>query len=196
MSNWNTILNPAWSFILYSNFHAMNGSTKISTYHNRSLPTALLQLLIRPFVFLISKPGKPLPSGSPQLKPPASVALQYNVFELLIDEVWLYDLTAKSHEVDRNNQDRTRRVYYTAGGSFRMPPLSDHWKFLTELSEEIPDAVISLISPPLAPHSPAPLIFPRLVKLSKTLLSSEEDERVTFVGDSSATLLEERLSWL
>lgn len=77
-----------------------------------------------------------------------------------------------------------------------MPPSSDHWKFLAELSDKIPSAVINLISPPLAPHSPAPLTFPRLVKLSKTLLSSKEDEMVTFVGDSSATLLEERLSWL
>ena len=66
-----------------------------------------------------------------------------------------------------------------------MPPSSDHWKSLAELSEKIPSVVISLISPPLAPHSPAPLTFSRLVKLSKTLLCSEEDEMVTFVGDSS-----------
>ena len=49
----------------------------------------------------------------------------------------------------------------------------------------IPDSVIRLISSPLAPHSPAPMTFPRLVKLFGTLLSSGEDEIVSFVGDFS-----------
>lgn len=41
------------------------------------------------------------------------------------------------------------------------------------------------ISPPLAPHSPAPLTFPHMVRLFSKLLSSEENEIVSFVGDSS-----------
>lgn len=64
-----------------------------------------------------------------------------------------------------------------------MPLFSDHWKFFAELSEKIPDSVIRLISSPLAPHSPAPMTFPRLVKLFGTPLSTEEDEIVSFVGD-------------
>ena len=53
------------------------------------------------------------------------------------------------------------------------------------MSKEVLDSVISLISPSLAPHSPAPLTFPHLVKLFTTLLSSQKDEIVSFVGDSS-----------
>lgn len=66
-----------------------------------------------------------------------------------------------------------------------MPPSSNHWRFIAELSKRIPDSVISLISPPLAPHSPAPVTIPHLVKLFRTLLSNGRDETLSFAGDSS-----------
>lgn len=163
----------------------MDNSISISKHHHRSLRTALLQCFIRPFGTLISKPGKPLPPGSPQLKPPAPVARQCNVSERRVDDVWIYDLTTKSLEAGRNKRSQTHRVYYVAGGSFCMPPSPNHWKFLAELSKKMPDSIVSLISPPLAPHSPGPLTFPHLVKLFSKLLSSEENEIVSFVGDSS-----------
>lgn len=77
--DYNTTLNRTGPFIfdgtdslqLFVSVRMMEPSIKISRHHNRSLPTALLQFLIRPFGSLISKPGKTLPSASLQLKPPA-----------------------------------------------------------------------------------------------------------------------------
>lgn len=167
----------------------MDGSIRTIKHHNRSLRSALLHHLLRPFRSSIFKPGKPLPPGSPQLHPPASVAHQCHVSERRIDDVWIYDLTARSQQVDGETQHRTKhqthQVYYIAGGSFSMLPSSDHWKFVAELSKKIPCSVISLISPPLAPHSPAPQTFSLLVTLFKTLLNSEERKTVSFAGDSS-----------
>ncbi|MCJ1456870.1 hypothetical protein MMC28_007236 [Mycoblastus sanguinarius] len=157
---------------------------------DRSLPSALLQCLIHPFGSLISKPGKSLPAGSPQLKPHSSLSGQCNVTERQIEDTWIYDITANvPHDDTKDGTDNrlpSWRIYYIAGGSFCMLPSSEHWKFCAELSRMIPHSVISLISPPLAPHSPAPVTFPHLLRLYKTLMtSSKEGESISFVGDSS-----------
>ena len=67
-----------------------------------------------------------------------------------------------------------------------MPPSSDQWKFLLELGQKAPGLHISLLSPPLAPHSPAPLAFPQPLQLCKTLMtqSNESNDSVYFAGDS------------
>ena len=50
---------------------------------------------------------------------------------------------------------------------------------------------INLLSPPLAPHSPAPVTYPQLLRLYKTLMtqSNEANESVCFAGDSSGANL-------
>ena len=168
----------------------------ITHRHDRTLPNALLQFLIQPFGHLISKPGKPLPAGSPHLKPHSSAARKCNITERRVEDIWIYDLVAKFPHRDTSvgnghSAKRTRRVYYIAGGSFCMLPSPDHWRFLAALSTEIPHSVISIISAPLAPHSPAPVTFPHLVRLYKSLMTARSDvsregeETVSFMGDSS-----------
>lgn len=72
-----------------------------------------------------------------------------------------------------------------------MPPSSDHWKFCATLAKSIPDVVVSIISPPLAPNCPAPDTFPQLTGLFKTLLiqAEQKHESVSFAGDSSGANL-------
>ncbi|KAL9045692.1 MAG: hypothetical protein Q9214_001307 [Letrouitia sp. 1 TL-2023] len=56
------------------------------------------------------------------------------------------------------------------------------------LATQIPNATISIISPPLVPTSPAPATLPHLAHLCKTLLqaaSQADDGVMTFLGDSS-----------
>ena len=166
---------------------------KVTKRQGRSISTATLQTTIRPFAVLISKPGKPLPAGSPPLEIDPSAAKVCIIEERKIDDIWIYDISAKASSVrlgpirDDGVHARKRRIYYIAGGSFCMPPSADHWKILAELSRSMPDVHISLLSPPLAPHSPAPLAYPGLLQLYKTLTiqSNEANESVCFAGDSS-----------
>ena len=114
-----------------------------------------------------------------------------------MEDIWLYDISAEhaSPTSEEAQADRTsvkkRRIYYIAGGSFCMPPSSDHWEFLVELGQKAPGLHITLLSPPLAPHSPAPLAYPQLLQLYKTLMtqSNESNESVCFAGDSSGANL-------
>lgn len=94
----------------------------------------------------------------------------------------MYDLAAKSHEVDCRYQNQTYRVYQIAGYIFCVLLSSDYWDFIAELREKILDSVFSMISPSFAPPSSAPLTFPHLVKLFQRRWSSEKDEVVSFVG--------------
>ena len=170
---------------------------KVTKFQNRSCSTASLQTIIQPFATLISKPGKPFPAGSPQLKIPTSAAKACTIDERKEEDIWIYDISAKSSSVKSKSvqgneiPSRKCRLYYIAGGSFCMPPSPDHWKFVTELSQNISAVQISLISPPLAPHSPAPLTYPQLMQLYKILMtqSMEASESVCFAGDSSGANL-------
>lgn len=169
---------------------------KVTKRQDRSIPTALLQTTVRPFGSLISKPGKHLSAGSPRLDTDTCTAEVCHINERKVDDIWIYDVSAnpaslKSGSEPRDGNLRKRRVYYIAGGSFCMPPSSDHWKFLAELSQTVPGVQISLLSPPLAPHSPAPLAYPEMLQLYKTLMtqSNEVDESVFFAGDSSGANL-------
>ena len=166
-----------------------SSSIKVTNHHNRSLPTALLQFIIHPFGGIISNPGKSLPAGSPKLKPHTSASRTCNIAEREIDGIWIYDLIAKEPQGDsetlKHALSPSPRIHFIAGDSFCMPPSSEHWAFCAELSGKLPRFTINLISPPLAPHSPAPVTFPRLVQLFKTLMASENDEIISFAGDSS-----------
>ena len=152
---------------------------------DKSLLTTILHFLIRPFGSLISRPGKPLPAGSPRLHPPAKIEGTCTITERKVHDIYIYDITAKETEPI---EGKIRRIYYIAGGSFCQPPSSSHWAFIAELSTRIPNAVVSVISPPLAPHSPAPVTFPHLLRLYISLMTTAApggDEIITFAGDSS-----------
>lgn len=161
----------------------------ITTHTARSLRTFLLQSLIYPFAPLLTKPGKTLPPGSPQLHPPSSAQKRSTIIERKVEDIYIYDISSKDSLTETDTiqiPQRRRRIYYIAGGSFCQPPSPNHWKFCTELARKIPNAVISLVSPPLAPHCPAAITIPHLVRLYKALMSTQEpEESVTFAGDSS-----------
>ena len=169
---------------------------KVTKYQKRSWQTASLQTIIQPFGTLISRPGKPFPPGSPPLKIPSSFAKACVIDERKAENIWIYDIIARPSSVKQDSARRSaapvqiRRILYIAGGSFCMPPSSDHWKFLAELCR-IPEVHITLLSPPLAPHSPAPVAYPQLLQLYKFLMnrSSETKESVCFAGDSSGANL-------
>jgi len=78
-------------------------------------------------------------------------------------------------------------MYYFAGGGWQMQPSSQHWKFCAELAIKVPGLVVSVVSPPLAPNSPASSTLPMLNKFCASALQQghQADERVIFGGDSS-----------
>ena len=98
--------------------------------------------------------------------------------------MWLYDISSQS----RNQEGRVaRRIYYLAGGGWQMPPSGDHWSFLTELATRLDGTVLTLISYPTAPGTPAHLSLPQLKQLYEALMreSSRNGETVVVAGDSS-----------
>ena len=168
----------------------------LTVRQDQSSLMAILQWVIKPFGALISKPGKPLPGGSPRLTVHPSASKTCIVTERQLDDIWIYDVTSRylpagEATPGRYKEAPSQRVVYVAGGSFCMPPSSDHWKFCAELARSIPDIIISVISPPLAPNSPAPHTIPHLKQLFKSLLiqAEENHETVTFAGDSSGANL-------
>lgn len=58
---------------------------------------------------------------------------------------------------------------------------------VTELATQLTDTVVTMVSYPLAPNSPAPVAFPQLMKMYRTLMSdaTAAKEEVILVGDSS-----------
>jgi acetyl esterase/lipase len=83
---------------------------------------------------------------------------------------------------------RIKRIYYFAGGSWQSPPTGDHFKLLGTLAQRLKEpTVITLISCPFAPNSPAPETFPKLCNLYATLSKHPAfcEEDVCFAGDSS-----------
>lgn len=73
-----------------------------------------------------------------------------------------------------------------------MPPSPEHWKLCAELCNQVPNCVVSVVSYPLAPNSPAAASFPQMINLYRALMGgssnahiADENEIVTFAGDSA-----------
>ena len=171
-------------------------SIKLTKRGDRTFLASLLYSFISPFGYYLSKPGKSLPTGSPRLTPHSSLLSRFYIKERQVDDVWIYDMTIKAKKAKRSPNSSVdsldsavprKRIYYIAGGSFCMPPSTEHWKFCGEICAQLPDAKISIISPPLAPFTPAPDAFPQLLQLYRSLMKEAHrtGESVTFVGDSS-----------
>ena len=160
---------------------------QVTSLDNRGAAAFLIQLFIRPFASQLTKIKKFYDPGSPRLNPPKSIYKRCDVQERRLEDIWIYDITRKKPS-DFDTGKRTKRIYYIAGGSWQTPPTGDHFKLLARLVERLSQpAIISLISCPLAPKSPAPETFPALCKLYDALLGlpSFEYEDVCFAGDSS-----------
>lgn len=187
---------------------------------------SLLQTLIKPIGQKLITPKKEFPAGSVVLSPHKAARKKCHITERQVKGLWVYDLTSKSSQnqsprkpetgTEKLNEGtrgpkkgKTRRIYYFAGGAWQMPPSPEHWKLCAELSTKIPNSIVSVVSYPLAPNSPAEAAFPLLeefyaavmsetsstlpsrqageqdVEGEKASWSDEEDEIITFAGDSA-----------
>ena len=154
---------------------------------DRSTTTALLHFFVRPFSSHLTKIRKIYDAGSPRLNPPKSAYKQCKIQERKIEDIWVYDITPANASQTRGKK-RTKRIYYFAGGSWQTPPTGEHFKFLSALVCGLSEpAIITLISCPLAPKSPAQETFPKLVALYKSVSAASkfDEEDVCFAGDSS-----------
>ncbi|KAK4539373.1 hypothetical protein LTR36_011003 [Oleoguttula mirabilis] len=163
---------------------------KVTKRTDRSLYMLVLQHLLKPFNAQLVKPRKVFPAGSPRLEPHKNARKHCAVQERQVDDIYIYDLTASqttSKDQEPQEKRQKKRIYYFAGGGWQMPPSSQHWILCAEMAKRIPDSIVSIVSYPLAPNSPAPVTIPHLMKLYHTLLQAAEeaDETVIFAGDSA-----------
>lgn len=167
---------------------AQKPTIQVTKRTNRSLYMFVLQHLIKPFNARLVTPKKEFPAGSPRLEVPKKARKHCAVQERQVEDIYIYDLSA-SQTTPKSAQDdrRKKRIYYFAGGGWQMPASPQHWTLCAEITKRIPDSVVSIVSYPLAPNSPAPVAIPQLIKLYHTLLHAAEDanETVIFVGDSA-----------
>ncbi|KAM0723549.1 hypothetical protein Q7P37_000536 [Cladosporium fusiforme] len=169
----------------------------ITTTHrtDRSLLMALLQTCLRPFGPKITNITSVTPPGSPQLTIPKSATRRCHVTERRVNDIYIYDCTSRTlaETLDPPNPEKTKhkRIYYFAGGGWRMPASADHWAFVSSLSASLSNTTLSLVSYPLAPANPAPETIPLLLDLLPTLLHDAElsNETTILAGDSAGANL-------
>ncbi|KAG9243780.1 alpha/beta hydrolase fold-domain-containing protein [Calycina marina] len=172
-----------------------DGTSSIIVDHrtSHSLPSSAIQSILKPFGNIILKAGKPLPAGSPQLKPYHSSSRKVHIEETRILDTYIYvftntaDSTSKSPALLDAKEPVKRKLYYFAGGGFRGAPTDQHWSLCAELSTQLPQYSINLVSYPLAPNSPAHHAIPQLEKLYDEMIvqAQAEGSRVTLMGDSA-----------
>ena len=162
---------------------------KVTKRTDRSAYMFALEHLIKPFNTSIIKPKKAFPPGSNQLTPYKNATKRCEVSERKVEDVYIYDMRPKAETTSKSNGEikTEKRIYYFCGGAWQMPPSSQHWGMCAEMVHQLQDTQVSVVSYPLAPHSPAPVAFPTLMRMYKRLLEDAEKagERVIFVGDSS-----------
>jgi acetyl esterase/lipase len=160
---------------------------QVTNRSNRSPATALIHFLIWPFASHLTKIKKIYEAGSPRPNPPKSVYKKCNIQERQIEEMWVYYITPK-RPTQSKRKKRVIRIYYFCGGSRPSPPMGDHFKFLGTVVQRLREpAVVTLVSYPFAPNSPAPDTFPKLASLYITLSKHPafREGDVCFAGDSS-----------
>ena len=148
---------------------------------DRSIYSFLLQACLRPFRGWLVEPSKVLPAGSNRIDVDKQVQRTMRVQERQQDGIYVYDMTPKTASTIK------MRMYYFAGGGWQMPPSSQHWKLCAELANTVPGLAVSMVSPPLAPNSPASDALPQLDVFCTSVLKECKagGERVIFAGDSS-----------
>jgi len=186
-----------------NNKNANMNTIQIDHRTNRTLLMHLLHTFIRPFGPKIVKMTCEYPPGSPKLDVPKHATTRCNVSERVVQDVYIYDMTAKApHNLpggsahpnstrkdpdEKASTQKHKHIYYFCGGGWRMPASADHWAFTSKLAASIPNSTVSLISYPLAPKSPAADSLPILLALLPVLLESSEtaNETTILAGDSA-----------
>lgn len=158
-------------------------SIKVTERSDRTVIMGVLMKLVRLFRKQLNASEPKHEDGSIKLKPPKARLRPCTAQERAVCNIRIYDIIP-SHT---RSKTPTKRIYYIAGGSWQMAPSGQHWWVCAQLAEQLPDTVISLISPPLAPNNPASSSFPWCLKLYRELLKMAEQagETITFMGDSS-----------
>lgn len=179
-----------------TNNNNTNNSSSIKITHrtDRSFLMALLHTCLRPFGPKITNITSETPPGSPKLEIPKSATRRCNVHERIVNDTYIYDCTSKTitQTLDPDpEKTKRKRIFYFAGGGWRMPASADHWAFVSHLSANLPDTTLSLVSYPLAPHNPAPTSIPHLLRLLPTLLQQADhaSEIAILAGDSAGANL-------
>ncbi|KAI4838614.1 alpha/beta-hydrolase, partial [Aureobasidium sp. EXF-8845] len=163
---------------------------EISTRSDKSTPIALLQTIIKPFRPHLVKPKKEFPAGSPYLDVHKSAKKRCDVTERQVEGIWLFEMQPKTPSLTKGESvGEKRNIIYFAGGGWQMPPSPEHWKLCAELCHRVPNTVVTIVSYPLAPNSPAKESMPMLERLYPHLFPVIEAEKATteiiFAGDSA-----------
>lgn len=155
---------------------------------NRSLYMFALQHCLKPFSAWLVKSKPALSEGSQPCEPHKKAKKWCNITERKVEEVYMYDMTPKEQWRQAiGEKSRRRRIFYFAGGGWQMLPSSEHWVICAEMARKLPNTVVTMVSYPLAPNSPAPIAIPILMKWYHTILRECEEakETVVFMGDSA-----------
>ncbi|KAG6362196.1 hypothetical protein INS49_010426 [Diaporthe citri] len=162
---------------------------------DRSIYSVVLQALIRPFKPHLVAPKGTFAAGSPRLEHDKRIMGGVTVVERRQEDIWLYDMVTHDKNGDdddnKNKKPATKRkrMYYIAGGGWQSPPSGQHWKFCAEVARRVPGLVVTIVSAPLAPASPAATTLPALRRLFASFPSQgsgrDDGEQVILAGDSS-----------
>ncbi|KAF9534223.1 alpha/beta hydrolase fold-domain-containing protein [Crepidotus variabilis] len=155
-------------------------SIRVTHRTERSFASTILQGTLRLCRgYLISIPT--VARGSIKLSPPSLSRCQVEVREIC--NIHIYDISLK----EPSKPECRRRIYYIAGGSWQMPPGRQHWMTGAQLVQDLEDTEFSIVSVPLAQHTPAPKAWPQLLEVYEELmkLSATAGEKVIWAGDSS-----------
>lgn len=161
---------------------------------DRSLLMAITHAFLRPFGPIITKMKQECPPGSPPLDIPKHATTRAHVAHRTVNGVHIYDMTPKLPHMGAlksSEKAKHKRIYYFAGGGWRMPASADHWALTSKLAASCPNTTVSLVSYPLAPLSPAPDSIPILLELLPILLNAcaAANETVILAGDSAGANL-------
>lgn len=162
-------------------------SIHLDQRHARSLRMACAHFLIKPFRPRLITPPKKNDStiGSPKLRPHMSILGRVAIEEQTICDVHIYQFAA--HLPGGIKYRPKHDLYYFAGGSFVMPPSKEHWRLCCELTEQLPEYRIHIVSCPLAPVNRASqsLTILRRLALELCIRADKNNRNVTFAGDST-----------
>lgn len=177
---------------------AAPSSIKITTRDDLSLLYRFVRTVIKPLRPKLATSTNQQPGGSIRLIPPQKSDLE--ITESQVESIWQYTYQTKSSSssLQGHASHPTHHIYYFNGGGFQMRPSNQHRVFVRRLSRDLyrrshtqaqnrPEPLITLVSYPLAPHSPAHKSLPILQKwLSATLNNAAQSgDTVSLMGDSS-----------
>jgi acetyl esterase/lipase len=96
--------------------------------------------------------------------------------------MYMYDFESPSTKPSTQHH-----IFYFAGGGFQSPPSKEHWKLCAELARRLKSCQVTVVSYPLAPHTPAAKALPMLQDWLRALASeiAAKGESMTLMGDSA-----------